>query len=88
MLTTLKKSAKKLLLLAVVTTVLSVASVVVYANSVYFVGYRDDGSTTIWLSCGSTAGNYIYTCNSDGCVDQPGYDPIADNLCAQLLVAP
>ena len=84
MLDTLKKSASKLLLLAVLAPVLIGGATVVYANCLYFVGYTSDGGT-IWLSCGSSAGAYVYTCDSSGaCQQQPAYDGQAQQICAQM----
>lgn len=82
MLTTLKNMTKKLFLAAVVTASLSAASVAVYAQrcSAHVDTYSD--GSTLWLSCGSSAGNFVYICGSGGCTDLPAYDSVANQLCA------
>ena len=45
------------------------------------------GGTTRTLSCGGSAGNFVFACSSSGCVDETGSNEtnqaIADQLCAQ-----
>lgn len=47
------------------------------------VGSSSNGET--FVSCGSSAGNFVYTCNETGCHDQtdPNNQWIADGLCQQ-----
>ncbi len=89
------KSAKRLLRAIAFVAVLGIAYTinVAYANSVYLV-YDHRNGTTIWVSCGSSAGNTLWTCTSSGCVahyDDPGgaNQEVANQLCAgQGVIAP
>ena len=59
---------------------------IAYANDVYLLHDHGNGTTT-WLSCGSSAGNTIWTCTSSGCVahynDPGGFNQsLADKQCA------
>lgn len=44
-----------------------------------------DGRST-FLSCGSSAGNFLYTCNNGTCTESPGdfNQTVADQQCAQV----
>lgn len=44
------------------------------------------GNSTSWVSCGSSAGNFIYTCNSYGCDDAEGEvnQYLADQKCSEI----
>jgi hypothetical protein len=30
---------------------------------------KEEGGTTWWVSCGSSAGNFVYRCDAGGCTD-------------------
>jgi hypothetical protein len=82
-----KKSTKRLFRAIAFIAVLSVAfaASVAYANSVRLLYDHGDG-TTVWLSCGSSAGNTIWTCTASGCLshyDDPGgfNQSLADGQC-------
>lgn len=47
---------------------------------------RDSGGSTTWISCGSTAGNFIYTCDRYGCEDAEGdfNQYLADERCREI----
>ncbi len=62
MLTTLKKSAKRIVLAAVVTTLLAIGTVSVLANTVDYLGSDDQGNQ-YYLGCGSSSGDYIMVYN-------------------------
>ena len=82
MLSTLRNMTKRLVLTFFVVTLLSTTSV--YASSIYFLGY-DDAGNTLWVSCGSSAGNYLAACGGNGpCSIASGglADFAADMLCA------
>lgn len=81
-----KKSTKRLFR-AITFMALSVAfaASVAYANSVRLLRDHGDG-TTVWVSCGSSAGNTIWTCTAGGCqahYDDPGgfNQSLADGEC-------
>jgi hypothetical protein len=85
---TLKKSTKSLLRTIAFIAALSVAftASVAHANSLYLLYDHGDG-TTVWLSCGSSAGNTIWTCTSSGCLahydDPAGFNQsLADGECS------
>ena len=59
---------KKLLMATLAAVVLSVASGTAYACLDY-IGTLGDGETMTFISCGSSAGNYIMGCfRDDGCI--------------------
>ena len=70
---TLKKSTKRLFRAIAFIAVLSIAfaASVTYANSIRLLHDHGNG-TTVWVSCGSSAGNTIWTCTSSGC--EPHYN--------------
>jgi len=81
---TLKKSTKRLFRAITFTAVLSVAFAVsvAYANTVRLLRDHGDG-TTVWVSCGSSAGNTIWTCTASGCTahydDSDGFNQFLAN---------
>ncbi len=74
-------TTKKLFLAAIVAVFLTATATAVYANNLYFDGY-DGYGRTIWLSCGSTAGNYVYVCEDSGCYYSDGLSTYADQECS------
>lgn len=52
----------------------------------YVCNLRDSGGSTTWVSCGSSAGNFIYTCDRYGCDDAEGdfNQMLADDQCNQI----
>jgi hypothetical protein len=85
---TLKTLTRRLFLTIAAIAVLGSAFAVsiAYANSVRLLRDNGDG-TTVWVSCGSSAGNTIWTCTSGGCVahynDAGGFNQfLADTECA------
>ena len=80
---TLKKSVKRLFLAVAAAILLTASSTVTYANSVYYL-MPAFGGGTLWLSCGSSAGNYIALCPAGGgecTVDQGTAQQEADQMC-------
>ncbi len=65
MLTTHKKSARRLSLIAVVIAFLTFITLAVAASDIYYMGTDTDGNTS-WISCGSSAGAYSYSCDAQG----------------------
>lgn len=47
---------------------------------------RDSNGSTTWISCGSSAGNFIYTCDRYGCDDAEGETNqyLADQRCEEI----
>lgn len=62
----LRKAAKLLLRGIIAAALLGTIAVSVYANSIFPLSSDGYGGTT-WLSCGSSAGNYTFTCDASGC---------------------
>jgi hypothetical protein len=62
MLTTLKKSAKKVFLTALLTVFLAVGAVTALANTVTYLGSDDQGNQ-YYQGCGSSSGDYIMVYN-------------------------
>ncbi len=77
----------KNLLIAVVLAVLLIGSAVsVYAEVIYLGDIVDNnGNTvgTIYLSCGSSAGAYFYSCDNNGQCTDRDHSNIAAALCDQ-----
>ncbi|HEX8071182.1 MAG TPA: hypothetical protein VF546_14600 [Pyrinomonadaceae bacterium] len=61
----LKKSTRRLLFVTFAAALLGSMMPSAYANAIFLLS--DYGGTQVWLSCGSSAGNYTYTCNASGC---------------------
>ena len=62
MLTTLKKSARRIFLAATVTVLLAFATLTVLANTLTYLGSDDQGNQ-YYQGCGSSAGDYIMVYN-------------------------
>jgi hypothetical protein len=74
--------SKALLILAVLAVCVAASAKVVYASTIYFIS--ESYGETYWLSCGSSAGNYVALCNANGCtVDQGTAQQEADMMCAE-----
>ena len=52
----------------------------------YTCNLTSGGGSSVWVSCGSTAGNFIYTCDRYGCDDAEGEfnQYLADQQCGQI----
>lgn len=79
MFTSLKRMRKKVLLVLATLALVTSAATATYA--VIFPIESGDGYS-YWLSCGSSAGNYFYKCDSDGCVACDTCGEQADEQCA------
>jgi hypothetical protein len=81
MLTLVRKHLNKLFLLGVLIATVSAATTIAYASDICLV--QEGGGSTWWVSCGSSAGNYLYRCDSGGCVDcdTPECNSYANQLC-------
>jgi len=83
MLTLLNRYRQKLFLLAVTAAVLSGVMTVAYARNTCVV--KQQGGYTWYVSCGSSAGNFLYRCGGpEGCVacDSSICDGQANDWCA------
>lgn len=80
MLTLLRRNLNKLFLAAVIAAITLGATTVVYAD---ITPVQESGEYTWWVSCGSSAGNYIYRCGGGGCVacDTPQCQDMANDFC-------
>lgn len=79
---TILKSTKKWSLISLASVVLSLSSTAVYA-CVKHMGNLGDGSA-VFFSCGSSAGNYAVSCDSNGCIidNDPVVQAGVDEWCA------
>lgn len=82
------KLAALLLLLAFLAQALLVTPPVVTATSRFSCAIGVSGGTTRTISCGSSAGNFVYACTGGSCVDETGTSggfnqDMANTLCAQ-----
>lgn len=48
--------------------------------------HSNDGSFSSWVSCGGSAGNFLYVCDEYGCDDSEGdfNQDLADQRCAEI----
>jgi hypothetical protein len=89
---TVKRLRKKFLtaLLAsfAISTVILANASAAQASIIFCIdGCNGSGGETTWLSCGSSAGNYLMICPAGGgkCYSDPFVDPEANMLCASRL---
>ena len=80
MLTLLRRNLNKLFLAAVIAAITLGTTTVVYAD---IIPVKEEGGYTWWVSCGSSAGNYVYRCDANGCeaCDTPQCQDYANSVC-------
>ncbi len=70
---TLKKTIKKLLFVSVLVALLLTSRISVYANVLQWRS-TDQNGNNYWLSCGSSADNYFFVCDSNNVCTDLGSD--------------
>ena len=85
MFTTLKNVRTRLFLALTVLALVAAAATAAYANEIFPYPEANSGSTTYWVSCGSSAGNYVYKCDASHCeaCPTPECNTTANRVCAR-----
>ena len=81
----LRRSPRRLIVFVAVALFVIATMTTAQANILIWLGSGEGGET--FLSCGSSAGNYMYTCNSSGCTgmsNDPANQIAADMMCREL----